>query len=214
MPIRHIKKSYRSVTGYFMSRKNKRQVAFESTLEHDFYLTLEFDSNVISYEEQPFKIYYKQGDAGRYYTPDSLVHHKSSSTVYEVKYQSELDQNPELRQKYEYILQYFQTIGQTFYFFTDQSVSQIYLQNLKFLYKFAFLRKTEYQYKLLFDTYISLTESVSIKEFLSLISDNVYEQQTLLPYLWYFLGINCHLIDLKQKLSMHSHLIRGEQCLS
>jgi len=58
MSTRSIKKSYISVTGYFSSYKNKRQINFESKLEHDFYLLLEFDRTVTSYQEQPFKIYY------------------------------------------------------------------------------------------------------------------------------------------------------------
>jgi hypothetical protein len=56
MPVRKIPKNYRSVTGRFPSLKNNRSVAFESTLERDFYLSLEFDEGVESYEEQPLTI--------------------------------------------------------------------------------------------------------------------------------------------------------------
>lgn len=214
MPIRHIKKSHRSVTGHFMSRKNKRHIGFESTLEHDFYLTLEFDPSVVTYEEQPFKIQYECDGSNRFYTPDCLVQDKHSTIVYEVKYQNELDQDSELRKKYECVKRYFQKNGQIFHFFTDQSVSQIYLQNLKFLYKFAFLKKTEQAYNDISHAYGNLVISTSIQEFLASIAPTVADQQTTLPYLWNFLSINPHLIDLKQKLSMHTHLIGGQQCLS
>lgn len=50
---RKIKKSYRSVTGHIPSIKNKRSVAFESKLEGQYFMTLEFDNDVISYLEQP-----------------------------------------------------------------------------------------------------------------------------------------------------------------
>ena len=46
MNVRKIKKSHISVAGYFSSYKNKRQINFESKLEHDFYLLLEFDEQV------------------------------------------------------------------------------------------------------------------------------------------------------------------------
>lgn len=213
MPIRYIKKSHRSVTGHFMSRKNQRHIGFESTLEHDFYLTLEFDPSVVTYEEQPFKIQYECDGSNRFYTPDCLVHNKHSTIVYEVKYQNELDQNSELRQKYNCVNQYFQKIEQPFHFFTDQSFSQIYLQNLKFLYKFAFLKKTEKAYSHISHTYSDLVKSTSVQDFLANIAPTVTEQQAILPYLWHFLSINSHLIDLNQKLSMHTHLINNQECL-
>lgn len=52
-PQRKIQKSYRSVTGHFPSIKNNRNVAFESTLERNLFLTLEFNKEVESYMEQP-----------------------------------------------------------------------------------------------------------------------------------------------------------------
>lgn len=51
MLIRNIKKSHISVNGYFSSYKNNRQINFESKLEHDFCLSLEFDSTIVSYQE-------------------------------------------------------------------------------------------------------------------------------------------------------------------
>ena len=60
MPVRKIPKNYRSVTGTFPSYKNKRNIFYESLLERDFYLLLEFNDDVISYEEQPFRIYYQR----------------------------------------------------------------------------------------------------------------------------------------------------------
>lgn len=77
MSARRIKKSYISCTGYFASYKNKTQIAFESVLERDFYMLLEFDKDVISYEEQPITINYKYKDGSkRKYTPDCLVKYK------------------------------------------------------------------------------------------------------------------------------------------
>lgn len=99
MAVRKIKKSYRSATGYLMSRKNNRQIAFESTLEHDFYLFLEFDPSVVSYDEQPFKMKYACDSSNRFYIPDTLVHHDGKPTLYEMKYQSELDGDQELQKK-------------------------------------------------------------------------------------------------------------------
>ncbi|MDD2950744.1 MAG: TnsA endonuclease N-terminal domain-containing protein, partial [Sulfuricurvum sp.] len=127
-----------------MSRKNKKQLAFESTLEHDFFLTLEFDSSVVLFEEQPFKLRYECDGSNRFYTPDALVHYHNTSTVYEVKYKNELDSDEELRQKLSCITHQIESEGKyNFMIFTDTTFDPIYLQNLKFLYKFAFLKNTE-----------------------------------------------------------------------
>jgi hypothetical protein len=52
MVARSIPKSYRNVTGRFASVKNRHPIGFESTLEKDFFLLLEFDRRVESFEEQ------------------------------------------------------------------------------------------------------------------------------------------------------------------
>ncbi|QKF58401.1 transposase endonuclease subunit TnsA [Aliarcobacter lanthieri] len=92
MSVRKIKKSYISSTGYFKSFKNDKQIAYESILERDFYMTLEFNSNVLSYEEQPLRIYYEYKDGIRYrYTPDCLVTYQNNIQKYfEVKYLSDI----------------------------------------------------------------------------------------------------------------------------
>ena len=69
MPIRNIPIQNRSVAGYFYSYKNGKTIAFESQLEKKCFLMLEFDKNVISYEEQPLKI--------NAYIPDILAKRKS-----------------------------------------------------------------------------------------------------------------------------------------
>jgi ABC-2 type transport system ATP-binding protein len=50
---RQIKKNYRSITGHFPSIKNNTSIGFESKLEKAHFLSLEFDNEVISYQEQP-----------------------------------------------------------------------------------------------------------------------------------------------------------------
>ena len=66
MVARIIPKNYRNVTGRLASPKNRRLVGFESMLEKDFYLLLEFDINVETFEEQPVTL--------RYRGPDGQLH--------------------------------------------------------------------------------------------------------------------------------------------
>lgn len=210
MPVRGIKKSYRSVTGYFMSRKNNRQLAFESTLEHDFFLVLEFDPLVIGFEEQPFKLRFHCNDTYRYYVPDCLVHYHNTSSVYEVKYQAEIDKDEELRQKLACIKIHIEGEGKyLFYIFTNLTASQIYIQNLKFLYKFTFLKNTAFHDNRFRKLYETLSSDISIHDFLNHIDADSNTKRTILPYFWYFVSLHPEMIDLNQKLSMTSYIVAG-----
>ena len=209
MAVRKIKKSYRSVTGYFMSRKNMKQLAFESTLEHDFFLTLEFDPSVVSFEEQPFKLRYECDGSNRFYTPDALVHYHNSSTVFEVKYKNELDSDEKLRQKLSCIAHQIESEDKyNFMIFTDTTCDQVYLQNLKFLYKFAFLKNTEKFDERFISVCENLSNAISLMDFLYAIDTDSSSHGKIIPYLWHFIALNPNIIDLTQKLSMNSLLIK------
>lgn len=75
MPVRKIKKSYRSVTGVMTSRKTGRMIASESTLERDLFILLEFDPAIEKFEEQPLRITYDGSDGKVHsYTPDAVCY--------------------------------------------------------------------------------------------------------------------------------------------
>jgi len=77
MPVRKIPKSYRSVTGLIVSKKNQRMSGFESSLERDSICLLEFDLNVDYYEEQPVTIDYIDREGKEHtYTPDVFVSYR------------------------------------------------------------------------------------------------------------------------------------------
>jgi hypothetical protein len=72
MPVRKIPKNYLSVTGGFASQKNGRMLGFESLLEKEHMLLLEFDDAVDHFEEQPVTI--RIPGTSKSYTPDVLIH--------------------------------------------------------------------------------------------------------------------------------------------
>lgn len=98
MPVRKIPTNRRSITGLVSSRKNDRMTGFESSLERDFLLLLDFDRNVERYEEQPVTIRYRDREGKRRtYTPDVLVLYRQNLTgrdtcplLCEVKYRADL----------------------------------------------------------------------------------------------------------------------------
>lgn len=208
MSTRKIKKSYISCTGYFASYKNKIQIAFESVLERDFYMLLEFDDNVISYIEQPITINCEYRDGSRRkYTPDCLVTYKDGTEqYYEVKYINEIRNDSELREKLDFLKSYFydeHTLK--FDIFTDEEISKIYLDNLKFLYKFAFI-PYDNEKIIKINKILNEVDKISVKELLNVLSDNQMEQMKWLPYVWRYVFENIKVVNLYKKFTMNTEL--------
>lgn len=73
MAVRKIPKNYLVVTGSFASRKNGQMDAFESLLEKEYMLLLDFDDHVERFEAQPVVVPVPGISKG--YTPDVLVYY-------------------------------------------------------------------------------------------------------------------------------------------
>lgn len=145
MPARKIPKNYRSSTGIFQSYKNNQSIAYESLLERDFYLLLEFNQDVASYEEQPFTIRYLRNNTSYKYTPDCLVYfnsiNKKLPCVFEIKYSSELKEKKAFfEEKFNQVEQYLLENDMDFKMFTELDVDPTYLDNAKLLYSYAKLQ--------------------------------------------------------------------------
>src|SRR5215510_4434772 len=143
MPVRTIPKNYRSLTGLIPNTRTQSMTAFESTLERDFLLLLDFDPDVEFYEEQPLTItYYDETGQRRTYTPDVLVRYRpacvevgrSKLHLCEVKYRDDLRQHwTEYRPKFRAAQRYARQQGWRFRVVTERHVRTPYLDNVKFL---------------------------------------------------------------------------------
>lgn len=204
MGVRKIKKSYISSTGHFKSYKNDKLIEYESILERDFYMTLEFDDEVLSYEEQPLRINYEYKDGASYrYTPDCLVtYHDNTQKYFEVKYANNIRDDIELREKLDFLIAYFtEHININLEIATDEDIDSIYLENLNFLYNFAYLKEDKEKYSYIENTLEDLKDDTTVEQLLMLLSNNKMEQLRYLPYVWNYLFINTYLIELDKKLT-------------
>lgn len=209
MSVRQIKKSYISCTGYFASYKNKSQIAFESVLERDFYMMLEFDNNVMSYEEQPVRIQYEYLDGKkRRYTPDTLVLYKDKSErLFEVKYENELKNNPELKEKLKLLSRHIkEKYSIDFEVFTDEFIDKQLLLNYKFLYKFVFIPKdTNKTTKI--SNILNITGGITVKDMLIELDINKNKQLEYIPYIWNYVFHNIKILNNEfEKLTMNTIL--------
>lgn len=209
MPVRKIKKNYRSVTGYFASIKNGRNVAYESLLERDFFLLLEFDRSVSSYEEQPMRLSYHYGNKNIPYTPDVLVQYKAealSPCIFEIKYSDEIKEKKVfLREKFEQIEEYLRSNDMKFKLFTELDIRTQFLENAKMIYRFASVNDMYYDERI--NKIIEILEvggAMSITECMKQLSPNRYDQAIYLPYLWHLIFIGKVSIDMDCKITNDS----------
>lgn len=140
MPVRKIPKSFRSVTGRFPSVINGRCIGYESKLERDFFLRLEFDRTIESYEEQPLRLTGHVGDRHVSYTPDCLIKYRDgkSNRIVEVKYQSELQKKAqELEPRFTLARNHCREIGFEFAIVTDVDVYDGAIDNYRLIYRFS-----------------------------------------------------------------------------
>jgi hypothetical protein len=109
MPARTVPKNYRNLTGLVYNSRTRSLSAFESTLERDYLLLLDFDLAVEFYEEQPATIEYRDSSGSlRRYTPDVFVRYRSTVDITpvplcvlcEVKYRDHLGPAGAFEQEY------------------------------------------------------------------------------------------------------------------
>lgn len=212
MPVRKIPKNYRSVTGTFPSYKNKRNIFYESLLERDFYLLLEFNDDVIFYEEQPFRIYYQRSKSTYRYTPDVLVHYNSELNllpcVFEIKMSDEIKEKKVFfEEKFNQIEKYININDLDFRIFTELDIDKIYLENAMFLYRYKDLNNKTISKNIL--EKMKLFQEISVNDLLQHFSSNKFEQMEILPYIWQLIFLNKIVIDMYIKIT-NSSIIKAK----
>ncbi len=86
MGVRRVRNSGGNVIGTFPSLKMREQVPYESTIERDLLFFLEYDTNVVRYQAQPFAITGSFADGVAHsYIPDFQVIRTNGKEIVECK---------------------------------------------------------------------------------------------------------------------------------
>jgi hypothetical protein len=239
MPSRKIPPNRRSLTGLIASQKNPglslvpspsagtpppkvllrppqtRMKGFESSLERDFLILLDFDLNVDRYEEQPLRIEYTDGDGrARTYTPDVLVYYRDDMTpakwmkplLCEVKYRADLFADwPAIKPKIRAGRDYAREQGWRFQIVTEREVRTPYLDNAKFLRPYRRIESPWDDKKLVLDALRELREADPETVLLAVHQDPLGRAQ-LLPALWHLLAMGMIDADLTLPLNMRTRI--------
>ena len=184
---RNIKKNYRSITGHFPSIKNNTSIGFESKLEKAHFLSLEFDNEVISYQEQPqIEICINGND--KIYSADCYIKRAKTSlkkdSIVEVKYTSEIEKRKDyFEKKFEAAKISANKLNLDFEIYTENIHSEIYLDNLDFLYRYK-LQPIENKYEDQILKIVNKNHKISAFDLANLISENPIEYGLISNCIW------------------------------
>ena len=205
---RKIKKNYRSITGHFPSIKNNTSLSFESKLEKAHFLALEFDNEVISYQEQPqIEIFFN--GKNQIYSADCYVKRVKNSSkkdsIVEVKYTNEIEKRKDyFETKFESAKTSANKLNLDFEVYTEENHNQIYLENLDFLYRYK-LYPIENKYENQIVELVNKNKKISAFNLANLISQNLTEYGLISNCIWDLVCKEKLKSDLKlSKVSMNS----------
>jgi hypothetical protein len=215
MPVRKIPKNYVSVTGTFSSAKNGKSLGYESLLERDLMILLEFDDTVERFEEQPVKIQVVvNGKKVKPYTPDILIHYRPLSSgemprpvLGEVKATSDLKKNKaKYAPKFAAASLYADERGWDWCKFTEKDIRTDYLENLKYLREY---HSAEPDVALLNEVIFYLQNakgSVTLESLLQNLCSTEDRQLHMVPAVWRLLVTKRIVANLKKPLDMNTKL--------
>jgi len=142
-PARVLRTSRRSLTGR-VTLSDGGVAGFESSLERDWLLALDFDARVQAIQVQPFSLHYEHQGATRRYTPDVRADYRLgpgvATVVYEVKPAEELQANwRAYRPRFKAAVRYCRDHGWHFKLVTERHIRTALLDNAKFLRRYRAL---------------------------------------------------------------------------
>jgi len=213
MPVRIIPKNYRSLTGLVSNTRTQSMAAFESSLERDLLVLLDFDPDVEFYEEQPLTITYAdERGRRRTSTPEVFVRYRidplqakpNPPLLCEVKYRDDLRQHwTDYRPKFRAAGRYARQQGWRFRVVTERHIRTPYLANVQFLRSYQAMAINASSRTWLLNTLLELGET-NPANLLTAMAHDRWQQAQLFPTLWQLVATRQSATDLRQPLTMQS----------
>lgn len=178
----------RSLTGR-IALEGAGAVTFESSLERDWLVVLDFDPTVTEIREQPFTLSYRVGPARRKYTPDVLATFSpkgapSTTVVYEVKPRADLRRDwHAIKERFRAAIRHCKAEGWTFRIVTEREIRTPFLENARFLRRYRNLPRQETTCAQLLFTLRALGETTP-QGLLAATYWNQEARMAALPMLW------------------------------
>lgn len=213
---RCIPRNYRSLTGYTANSKSSDSAPFESSLERDLLLLLDFDRTIDFYEPQAVTIHFNDSTGkARHYTPDVLVtyrnpedfspaHEYQCPLLIEVKYRKDLKKHwKELKPKFKAAKKWTKERNWQFVILTEHHIRGTYLNNVKFIRQYRGLLG-QYENYLTNRVNTSISFPTTPAEIIKQHADNHYERGRIIALIWSMVAEHYFNMDLSKPISMQS----------
>jgi len=203
---------YRSLSGIIPTMKSDEPIWFESSLERDFALILEYKPDVYFYKDQPVTIEYFYDGKTRKYTPDFFVQFKDESCMKpwlcEVKFKEELKEKfSEYKPRFRAAKEYCRIRGWEFKIYTEEYIRTPLLENINYLSRYKDAEVDQACYRLVFHALSDLGVTTP-KEFMLSIEGMEHNIKGRCLYaLWYAIKrefVGCEIVN--EKISMNSDI--------
>lgn len=207
--------SRRCLTGQ-VSLANGETAFFQSSLERDWLLVLDFDPTVCRIAVEPFSIFYKVNGQERRYTPDVLAEHASSSgvnktVVYEVKPREELNANwATYKTRFKVAVRRCREEGWRFKIVTEKEIRTPLLDNARFLRRYRSLPDNALTREQLLYTLKGLGQTTP-QALLAAAYWHEEPQMAALPTLWKLIASRAVVAMLHEPLTMGSPIWLPEE---
>lgn len=207
-PVRSIGTNRRSLTGR-VALGSGASAGFESSLERDWLICLDFDPQVELVLEQPFSLNYISDGRELRYTPDVLAQYSRRNdhvpvVVFEVKPYEEIRASfANYRTRFKHTVRYCRERGWQFKIVTEHQIRTPYLQNAKFLRKYRALPpQVLYKEQLLYS--MKALGPTTPQALLAMAYLHDEKRMAALPELWRLVALREINADFDKPLTMQS----------
>jgi hypothetical protein len=211
MPVRKIPKNHLVVTGSFASRKNAQMDGFESLLEKEYMLLLDFDEHVERFEAQPVTIPVSGIPKGYtpdvlvYFYPDAITGDSSKPLLTEIKHTDDLKRNAEkYATKFAAAEQYALENNWEFRITTQNDIRIPQLANIKFLREYRNIEPSIEDTAKLIHLVKNLGGTTTPTTLLEQLIVNEDDQLHWLPVIWHSILTRELIADLDKPLNHDS----------
>ena len=208
-PVRPLKLARRSLSGR-VALGAGGTAGYESSLERDWLIALDFDWRVKRIQEQPYTLSYLHEGKRRRYTPDVLAEFEDAGAewvvVYEVKAHEDLRENWKAhRPRYKAAVSDCRSKGWRFRIVTERDIRTPYVGNIKFLRRYRNLPEQLLHRQALLYTLRALGETTPQALLAATWSDHE-RRLAALPELWRLIAIRVVAAVLHGPLTMATRI--------
>ena len=207
-PARIIPRNHRTLTGFIHGDNSGMYSGFESSLERDALILIEFNPSIVSYLSQPKTFDYFHNNKHRKYTPDIFIEYSNGKKLYiEVKYREDLRKDWEiLRPKFKAAIEELSDDKSArFKIWTENEIRTPLLKNATFLLPYRHRSFENYQLEMI-KKVISRIDETNPEDVIRICSSNLEARAEFLNTLWYALSNQIIKADLTRPLTMKSSI--------